>query len=78
MTKTKTKAEEAKAEKEGLERLAGAADERTLDEFMRRDPASISYEQRLDMIEVHRRERARFIKTERKREAKKEGVSDDE
>ncbi len=39
----------------------------TLDEFMRRDPAALSESDRVEMVELLRRSRSRFIKAEAER-----------
>ncbi len=49
-----------------------AVEQTTLDEFMRRDPAQVSEEERSDMAELLRRARPRYIKAEVDRKAKKE------
>ncbi len=53
-----------------------AAEQATLDEFMRRDPAQLTVEERTSMVELLRRARPRFIKAEVDRKAKKQEKSD--
>ena len=60
-----------------LEVQALAAEQATLDEFMRRDPAAHTPESRTDMVELLRRARPRFIKAEADRKAKKREKNDD-
>ncbi len=48
-----------------------AVEAATLDEFMRRDPAALSGEERKSMVELLRRARPRYIKAEADRKAKK-------
>ncbi len=60
-----------------LEVQALAAEQATLDEFMRRDPATLSSEDRKGGVELLRRARPRFIKAEVDRKAKKREKSDE-
>lgn len=63
--------------KKGMELLDEAAQEPTLDDFMRRDPAAITPSERADLIQVLRKDRAAFIKAEGKKQSKKEGIDDE-
>ncbi len=60
-----------------LEVQALAAEQATLDEFMRRDPATLTLEDRKAGVELLRRVRPRFIKAEADRKAKKREKADD-
>lgn len=55
---------------DAAEIMAQMKDNVTLDEFMQRNPKTITREERLQLIEIERRNRARFQTKER---AKKEG-----
>jgi hypothetical protein len=50
----------------------------TLDEFMRRDPADLSDEEFKGVVSLQRTARGQFILKQAKRQAKKEGVEEDE
>ncbi len=60
-----------------LEVQALAAEQATLDEFMRRDPAGLTTEDRMEGVELLRRARPRFIKAEANRKAKKKEKADE-
>ncbi len=49
-----------------------AVEQATLDEFMRRDPAALATSDRMDMTELLRRARSRYIKAEAQKKSKKE------
>ncbi len=54
--------------------MDAAVEQATLDEFMRRDPAALAESDRMDMVELLRHARARYIKAEAQKQAKKEKV----
>ena len=60
-----------------LEVQALAAEQETLDEFMRRDPAAMTLENRTDHVRLLRRARPRFIKAGADRKEKKQEKSDE-
>lgn len=62
------------SEKTAVEVQAMAAQEPTLDEYMRRDPAGYKPEDLPPLVELLRKERLDFDIKEAKRAAKREGV----
>ncbi len=66
------------AKKHGNELLDEAAAAPSLDDFMKRDPASLTPADRGDLINVLRHDRAAFIRAEDKKQSKKEGIEDDD
>ncbi len=64
--------------KHGNELLDEAAASPTLDDFMKRDTASLTPTDRGDLINVLRHDRAAFIRAEDKKQSKKEGIEDDD
>ena len=63
-------------EKTAVEVQAMAAKEPTLDEYMRRDPATLSPRDFPPQVELLRKERLEFNIKEAKRAAKREGVEE--
>lgn len=53
------------------ELIAKTADAVTLDEFMLRHPSKLGLEERLQLVEIQRRDRARFALGEGKRKGRK-------
>ena len=49
----------------------------TLDDYMRRDPADLSGEDYLALIEIFRAKRVEFLAKEQKKADKKEGITDE-
>ncbi len=48
-----------------------------LDDFMRRDPASLTAAELSDIVRIQRENRAQFIAVEEKKAMKKQGLSDE-